>query len=296
MSIILNKAKTHIEVKQKNGETLTQVETDLLNLINLDQLSSSEKLDLIESLKNLTLLSDGKVNPKTAKTIAGFEFNNYILHLTPADLSGVNICPAASKGCKAACLNAAGRGRFDSIQFARLRKTLYYTKLRIFFLNHLDREIQHIVRKNTKKDVNTAIRLNGTSDIPWESLKVRDGLSLIELHQGVTFYDYTKIFNRLHRLNLSGLSNYNLTFSASESNQEQVVKALGLGFNVATVFDHVPSEYLNRPVLDGDLHDFRFLDKKSDQGYIIGLKAKGPAKKDLSGFVRRMNIEIKNVG
>jgi hypothetical protein len=36
-------------------------------------------------------------------------------------------------------------------------------------------------------------------------------------------------------------------------------------------------------VVDGDADDLRFLDGR---GVVVGLKAKGPAKKDTSGFVR----------
>jgi hypothetical protein len=293
VSIVLNRAKSHIETKIKNGEALTKVESDLRDLIGFEDLSPDQKLDLRDRLKKLTLMSDGQVNPKTAKTLAGYHFENYILHLSPADSSGVNLCPAASKGCKAACLNTAGRGRFDSIQWARLRKTLYFLKLKADFLSHLDREIGKAVKSASKNGVKVTVRLNGTSDLPWESLKVRDGLSLIELYQNVTFYDYTKIFSRLARLKLRPLKNYSLTFSFSESNESESLKALDLGFNVARVFDSIPKDYQGTEVLDGDSHDFRFLDRQDSKGFWIGLKAKGQAKRDASGFVTRLETDAK---
>ena len=40
--------------------------------------------------------------------------------------------------------------------------------------------------------------------------------------------------------------------------------------------------FLNRPVVDGDKSDLRFLD---GENVIVGLIAKGQAKKDQSGFV-----------
>jgi hypothetical protein len=48
-------------------------------------------------------------NPKTAK---GKELGYAVavLHLAPSTLSGHNVCPMASDGCIAACLNTAGRG------------------------------------------------------------------------------------------------------------------------------------------------------------------------------------------
>ena len=71
-----------------------------------------------------------------AKTVKGRKkgYQTYILHLAPADLSGViNTCPKATNGCKAACLNLAGRGGMfkdggtNTIQQARIRKTREYS-------------------------------------------------------------------------------------------------------------------------------------------------------------------------
>jgi hypothetical protein len=58
--------------------------------------------------------------------------------------------------------------------------------------------------------------------------------------------------------------------------------ALSNGMNVAAVFHKVPETYLGRTVINGDETDLRFLDPK---GVIVGLKAKGKAKKDTTGFV-----------
>jgi hypothetical protein len=74
----------------------------------------------------------------------------------------------------------------------------------------------------------------------------------------------------------------------------EAVTALNNGMNVAAVFHKVPErfvfpyhpDYLSFapiPVVNGDEHDLRFLDPK---GCIVGLKAKGNAKRDTSGFVR----------
>ena len=100
----------------------------------------------------------------------------------------------------------------------------------------------------------------------------------------VVFYDYTK-FPINKRVNLP--KNYTLTFSRSEANHDQVLENLRAGRNVAIVFstkksEELPSQYLGYEVIDGDIHDMRFLDPK---GVIVGLKAKGDARKDTSGFV-----------
>jgi hypothetical protein len=84
---------------------------------------------------------------------------------------------------------------------------------------------------------------------------------------------------------VSHLKNYHLTFSAADGNDADVKKAVALGMNVAMVFDKLPAEYLGRVVIDADEHDLRFLDAART---VSGLKAKGRAKKDTTGFVRRM--------
>lgn len=280
---MLDQVKAKLDAMPDADKTV--LHRDLDDLINFANLSDIQRIDLAKRLTKVNLLSDGAVNPKTAKTL-GLNISNHILHLTPSDLSGLNVCPAASKGCRAACLNGAGRGLFDAIQLPRLRRTLYFKNFRTEFLSQLDREISKI-DANAKRDGKTAVvRLNGTSDLPFEMFKVRDGKNLFELYQDVTFYDYTKVYSRLARLKLMRLKNYHVTFSASESNHADAKAALGLGFNVAMVFDSIPTEYKGFRVIDGDAHDFRFLDQ--GQGVIVGLKAKGPAKRDASGFVRRI--------
>ena len=83
-------------------------------------------------------------------------------------------------------------------------------------------------------------------------------------------------------------NNYHLTFSRSEEkeNQIQAKKVLALGGSVAYVFspsrsERLPVKYMGHKVYDGDEHDLRFLQKRG----IIGLRAKGQARKDNSGFV-----------
>jgi hypothetical protein len=58
-----------------------------------------------------------------------------------------------------------------------------------------------------------------------------------------------------------------------------------LGGTAAAVFwPEVPQSFWGSSVINGDEHDARFLDPA---GTIVGLKAKGSAKSDLSGFVIR---------
>lgn len=231
----------------------------------------------------MKILSPMMSNPKTAKG-AGLPVLSAILHLAPSTVSGYNVCPNASDGCKKACLNFAGRGQMNSVQVARIAKTKLFFENKTEFFNRLNADIVALSRKAKKENVKPAVRLNGTSDLNWTVG------SLIESYPDVQFYDYTKNISSIRRLawhHAQGkMLNYHLTFSRSESNEHECIEALGLGFNVAVVFSGpAPVEYLASPVIDGDQHDFRFLDPARPGGYIIALFAKGPAKKDTSGFV-----------
>ena len=268
---------------------MNKVQTHIEMLRNYDKLAESEKLQLRSELSEVKILTPDHANAKTAKNM-GKGYLSFILHLAPSDVSGYNVCPAASKGCKMACLNTAGRGRFQSIQDSRIRKTLYYIKVKDLFVSQLDKEITALTKKGIKLDLKPVVRLNGTSDIPWEYIKMRDNKSVFELHTAVQFYDYTKILTRLAKLRAFNLPNYHITFSRSEANDADCDKALGLGFNVATVFDIIPTSWLGQQVINGDGHDLRFLDE--GEGVIVGLKAKGKAKVDTSGFVKYVTKSI----
>lgn len=281
--LLLRQVKDKLQRKIDTNVDLSPLETDLWDLIHYDTINEQCQINLRLRLNKLSLLSSGITNPKTAKESGLGDVSNWILHLSPSDLSGVNVCPNASAGCRAACLNGAGRGLFDGVQLPRLRKTLYFLKARQQFISHIDKEISKIEAKTKERII---VRLNGTSDLSWEIFPIRDGKNIFELHQNVTFYDYTKVFKRLERIKV--IPNYHVTFSASESNWDDCLKALALGVNVATVFRTatLPETYQGFAMIDGDKHDFRFLDAKASIGYIVGLKAKGIAKRDATGFVR----------
>lgn len=126
-----------------------------------------------------------------------------------------------------------------------------------------------------------AFRLNVLSDLPWYNIVD------MEKHSDISFYDYTPNLKRMIQfLNGELPKNYHLTFSRKENNQAQCELVLAMGGNVAVVFDKLPQTYLGKPVIDGDETDLRFLDPK---GVIVGLKAKGKAKNDTSGFVVKVS-------
>ena len=230
----------------------------------------------------MKLLSIG--NPKILKGMKQ-GYMTYILHLAPADVSGYNTCPKATAGCKAACLNTAGRGGMfkkgettNVIQKARIRKTKLFFENRDVFLAILEDDIRKAIKQSEKKGLVPVFRLNGTSDLSWEKY------GIIQKFPNVKFYDYTKVLGR----KVSYLSNYHLTFSAADGNDDDVRRAIKEKYNIATVFgikksQPMPETYEGTPVFNGEESDLRFLDPK---GVVVGLYAKGKAKKDTSGFVK----------
>jgi len=215
-------------------------------------------------------------NPKIQKgTKMGYL--SFILHLAPADLSGKETCPKRTAGCTAACLNTAGRGGMfkkgentNMIQKARIRKTNYFFENRDAFMADLEADITKAIKFAAKQGLTPVFRLNGTSDLSWEKY------GIIEKFPTVQFYDYTKVLGR----KVAHLPNYHLTFSKADGNDADVAKALAQGLSVVAVYDEIPAG-----VPSADETDLRFLDPK---GVMLGLKAKGRAKKDYSGFVIRL--------
>ena len=224
----------------------------------------------------LSIESDAKtIKGKSAGYLTG------ILYLAPANESGVmNTCAYASAGCRAGCLFTAGRAAiFPRIIAARIEKTRFLARDREAFLEQLRREIRGLVRRASRRGLRPAVRLNGTSDLAWLPLR------LCAEFPGVRFYDYTNLPKPWLRVR----SNYHLTFSASESNLADVFAALEHKVNVSVVFSTrkgqaLPKMWNGYRVVDGDRHDLRFLDGM--RGLVIGLRAKGKAKKDTSGFVQ----------
>jgi len=230
----------------------------------------------------MSLLTVG--NPKLLKG-QSLGYLSSVLHFAPADLSGKEVCPKRTKGCTDACLNTAGRGGIfkkgettNVIQQARIRKTKMFFENRSVFLSALLKDIVKTIKYAEKKGLIPVFRLNGTSDLSWEKYEILEGRNIFQMFPQVQFYDYTKINNR----KVSHIPNYHLTFSKADGNDMDVRIAISNGMNVAVVFKQVPDTYLGRPVINGDETDLRFLDPK---GVIVGLKAKGKAKKDTTGFV-----------
>ena len=237
-------------------------------------------------MKRINLLSIDS----NAKTVKGQKkgYLTGILYMAPGTLSGYQVCPMAEKaGCLEACLNTAGLGGvYSSIQLARINKAKLYFEDRTLFMYNLVKDIQKLIVKADKMGFIPLVRLNGTSDIKWENVRLEHNGKLypniFSVFPKVQFYDYTKIVNRE---NLP--KNYDITFSYSGvlSYQKYVKQAINKGLRIAAVFRHkqdIPKKFMGLNCVDGDDTDIRHLDKK---GVIVALYAKGKAKKDYSGFV-----------
>lgn len=230
-------------------------------------------------------------NPKTRKG----ESQGYlsaVLHLAPHTLAGGRtVCPGSSPACRAACLNTAGRGRFDATQAARIKRTRLLQSSPKAFSILLESDLESLVRKADRLGMKPACRLNGTSDLPWCSMPYFKSIIRDFANAGVRFYDYTKV-----PAYLSHKSPVDYTFSVDLSSKRNVAfvrKVLGDGLRVRLAIvasgethkvrlerTHEALEGFWHPTrsrvyVDGEQSDLRFLEP-SDA--IVVLKAKGPAK------------------
>lgn len=235
--------------------------------------------------RKASLINTGNYKTRKGEAIG---YKTIGLHLAPANLSGYNVCIKASAGCKAACLNTAGRGIMTSVQRARIAKTRPFIEDRAQFMTRLHSDILTAIKSARRANMVPAARLNLTSDLSWESIRIwkdtGDKTTLMSAFSDVQFYDYTADASRMMRWLAGDMpTNYHLTFSRKENTPDLLVDSIvKSGGNVAVVFDKLPTTWRGHKVVDGDENDLRFLDPV---GVIVGLKAKGKAKTDDSGFV-----------
>ena len=233
------------------------------------------------------LLSKGITNAKTAKN----NLETFILYLAPhkQNAKGVNVCPGASNGCVAACLYSAGRGKFSNVQKSRINKTNFYISNKSLFIKKLGTEILREYTKAKKKGIKIAFRLNGTSDLDFVYLLQKyANLDISTLKDVATFYDYTKLVGKVQKY--LDHPNYFVTFSRSENNESTALSVLNMGGNVAAVFSNsLPNFWRGYKVIDGDKS---YLEMLYNTNVVLGLKAKGDARKDKSGFVIESKKDI----
>jgi hypothetical protein len=181
----------------------------------------------------LSVEADAKTDKGTASG-----YLTGILYLAPGQLAGVgNLCPHASAGCLAACLFTAGRaGIFEAVNKARVMRTRFLHDNRAGFIAVLRGEIAALIRKAKRRGLRPVVRLNGTSDLPWQKLAPE----LFAEFPRLKFYDYTKSLRQAVAFAKGELPrNYHLTVSYAENNAVAAGIALAAGVNVAAVADGV---------------------------------------------------------
>jgi len=222
----------------------------------------------------------------------------YIIYLAPANLSGYNVCSHSTPECRLGCLNTSGRAGMDIlsnhgvIQKCRIEKTKLLHENSDYFMQWMISEILHYEQKAEKDGYSYSIRLNGTSDIDWSNIYYL-GQNIFEYFPNVSFYDYTKDFNKF----TNKPKNYHLTFSYTghNENSKQSIQLLEKGYNIAVVFDlnkneQLPLSFNGYKVVNGDLTDYRVDDGK---GVVVGLRFKHIANKENETKVKNSCFVIK---
>jgi hypothetical protein len=271
-------------------------------MLNLRHYQNHTKKSLMNEARKYgvySLLGRIDANPKLAKN-AKQNALSVPLHLAPFNLSGHNVCAMATAGCAAACLHSAGNPAYMAQkEKSRIARTKLYFANRALFIEILRREIKLHIARAGKLGMQAAVRLNATSDILFENVTYhlgdRQAQTLFSEFANVQFYDYSK-----HSKRRKLPANYHLTFSLAENNHLQAIEASNNGLNVAVVFDTKrgqalpesftidagPAGKITAPVIDGDATDYRPSDRPQS---FVGLRAKGDAIGDDSGFVHYTN-------
>jgi hypothetical protein len=182
----------------------------------------------------------------------------------------------------ASLADIASGARRNSVQSARIARTAHFFRDLDAFKFDLIEETRSFLASAARRNMVPCIRLNGTSDIPWE----RVFPEIFAMFPEVQWYDYTK-YPVEKRPPEKLPANYHLTMSYSGENADACLDALARGRNVAVVFavkkgEPLPTSFSGYPVIDGDETDLRFLDPSP---CIVGLRAKGRAIGDASSFV-----------
>ncbi len=220
----------------------------------------------------------GSVN-LTSKHVKAYKYNEltYTIYLSPAKLSGYEVCPMRTPECTLLCLNESGMNRMnmnhEMITNSRIKKTKLFFENRQYFMEWMVDEIKSAKKKADKMGYHFSVRLNNTSDLSPESFYMDVNgkkLNVLQLFPKIMFYDYTKVPNRITLLDK--YKNYDLTFSFSGNNLTDCINMVNNDIRVAVVFNkELPERFWGREVIDGDLYDMRYRDKKD---VIVGLKYK----------------------
>ena len=195
-------------------------------------------------------------------------FDTLVLYLSASKNAGVDICKFASTGCRLACLVSSGhaliekRAGKNTIAISRIVKTWLTVFRKDIAESVLIEEIESARKRAERKGNNFAVRLNGTSDLPF--------YEVINKFPEVQFYDYTKDPDRIE------LPNYHLTFSYADTSKARLKhykQALKRGQSIA--FPVIANDFEEACAMPDcysmDKTDLRFLDNFGKYGI---LKAK----------------------
>ena len=132
---------------------------------------------------NKWLLSEPDASAKSRKSVRP----EYMLYLTPHRLAKIeNLCPWSTSGCRKHCLHSAGRGAQPNVAQGRLVRTQLLFEAPELFLAILADNLRLVDKRG-----GGWVRLNGTSDIPWE--EVPAVVEMMERYSStIDFADYTK--------------------------------------------------------------------------------------------------------
>ena len=240
-------------------------------------------------------------NAKLDKRIDGVRYLINGLALAPHRRSGVNLCENAGF-CSVVCnLWYSGRTVTRTVRAAMLARSKFMLTDPVSFEIALNSELSRFAKLARRKKYEPLVRLNVASDIDWRRI--------VRRHPDITFYDYSKIANRIRAAKRDDWpQNYELTYSWSERAHHRTAgHYLRSGRNVSVVLDTVykPQHHVagilprtwridgtDWPVVDGDKHDIR-LRKIDGHGKIIALRFKGSRKSKLfvesirHGFTQR---------
>ncbi len=225
-------------------------------------------------------------------------------------LKGFDVCPRASSECRANCLGteAGGNKQYPDNSLSRkVRMTHFMVQHPEHAARMLDHELGQHVKSAKKKGMIPGVRLNVTSDIPYEKFAGK----MFKRHSEASFYDYTKVHQRvMGQGKESHPANYHLSLSHTgtgheESNDKHVVKALEAGHVVAMVHQrgkgtpeptHVEDVKSGKryPIANGDKDDNTFdrhttLGVPKTQGVVSGLKLKGVSNDRAGHFANKVD-------
>lgn len=248
-------------------------------------------------------------NKKITKS-RGIGYHTAGLFMAPHKTSGAyDMCPKASSECRANCLGTTAGGNRQYPETAlkgKVLRTQYVHEHPQHAARVLDHEITKHEQESKKLGVKAGVRLNGTSDIPWEHTMPK---GFFNKHKDTTFYDYTKIPGRVHNY-LDGKmpKNYHLALSHTgtghaESNDKDAVNVLNKGGVVAMVHQrsevkptHVEDVQSGKrwKITNGDNDDAIFLRHKQagvpkGEGVVSGLALKGVSNQAAGHFANKVD-------